>query len=109
MSLLFDANLSPRLVRRLEDLFPGSIHVYGTGLTNSDPAIWRYAVAQGLTVVTKDEDFESMALVLAPPGKVILILLGNCHTDRVEALLRREIAAVRRFLEDPVATLLALP
>ena len=109
MSLLFDANLSPRLVRRLEDLFPGSIHVYETELTNSDPAIWRYAVAQGLTVATKDEDFRSMALVLAPPGKVILILLGNCHTERVESLFRREVAAVRRFLEDPAATLLALP
>jgi hypothetical protein len=27
VKLLFDQNLSPRLVRRLEDLFPGSLHV----------------------------------------------------------------------------------
>jgi predicted nuclease of predicted toxin-antitoxin system len=109
MSLLFDANLSPRLTRRLADLFPGSIHVEVTGLTSSDPAIWQYAVAAGLTIVTKDEDFEAMALVLAPPGKVILIKLGNCHTDLVEDLFRRELSLIREFLSSPSETLLALP
>ena len=109
MSLLFDANLSPRLVKRLADLFPGSIHVHETGLTSSDPLIWRYAIENRLTVVTKDEDFEAMALVFAPPGKVILVTLGNCHTDRVEALFRREFAAIQDFIRIPEATLLVIP
>ena len=32
MKLLYDENLSPRLVRLLEDLFPNSIHVRDVGL-----------------------------------------------------------------------------
>lgn len=85
------------------------MHVYETGLTDSDIAIWKYAVDEGYTVVTKDEDFESMALVFAPPGKVILVTLGNCHTDRVEGLFRRELATVRAFLESSTETLLVIP
>ena len=109
MRLLFDANLSPRLVARLADLFPGSMHVYETGLERSDVAIWKYAVTAGMTIVTKDEDFEAMALVFAPPGKVILVTLGNCHTNLVEALFRRELPTIRAFLLSPSETLLALP
>jgi predicted nuclease of predicted toxin-antitoxin system len=42
LKLLFDANLSPKLVRRLTELFPDSAHVFGTGLEKStlDEAIW---------------------------------------------------------------------
>ena len=32
MNLLFDQNLSPRLVDRLEDLYPNSTHVGDVGL-----------------------------------------------------------------------------
>lgn len=32
MKLLFDHHLSPSLVRRLRDLFPGSEHVWNLGL-----------------------------------------------------------------------------
>jgi predicted nuclease of predicted toxin-antitoxin system len=32
MKLLFDQNLSPRLVNRLSDLYPDSNHVYLLGL-----------------------------------------------------------------------------
>ena len=32
MKLLFDQNLSPKLVNRLADLFPGSGHVQSVGL-----------------------------------------------------------------------------
>jgi predicted nuclease of predicted toxin-antitoxin system len=42
---LFDANLSPKLVGRLYELFPGSLHVFDTGLARSTPdeTIWEYA------------------------------------------------------------------
>jgi predicted nuclease of predicted toxin-antitoxin system len=32
MKLLFDQNLSPRLVERLSDLYPDSVHVQAVGL-----------------------------------------------------------------------------
>ena len=41
MKLLFDQNLSPKLVTRLADLFPGSLHVQSAGLDQADDEkIW---------------------------------------------------------------------
>lgn len=41
MKLLFDQNLSPKLVVRLADLYPGSLHVRDLGLADGDDElIW---------------------------------------------------------------------
>ena len=41
MKLLFDENLSPQLVRLLDDLFPDSVHVRDVGLKAADdPVVW---------------------------------------------------------------------
>ena len=58
MKLLFDANLSPRLVNRLSELFPGSAHVFATGLARfcPDEQVWAYAKNNGFLIVRKDLD-----------------------------------------------------
>ena len=49
MKLLLDENLSHKLVRILEDLFPYSIHVRDVGLKAADdPLVWEYAKDNGL-------------------------------------------------------------
>ena len=70
MRLLFDANLSPKLVGRLRDLFPGSAHVFDTGLARSTPddKIWEYASAEGFTIITADSDFLDLAELQMPHG-----------------------------------------
>ena len=41
MKLLFDENLSHKLVRQLADLFPDSVHVRDVGLKAADdPVVW---------------------------------------------------------------------
>ncbi len=57
MRLIFDANLSPKLVSRLNGLFPDSLHVQEIGLTSSDNQIWQFALEQGPAFVTKHDDF----------------------------------------------------
>ncbi len=48
MKLLFDENLSPRLVSALADLFPESAHVDRLGLGGEpDPVIWDFAKRHG--------------------------------------------------------------
>ena len=43
MKLLFDHNLSHKLVGRLADVFPGSVHVRDLGLHRADDAqVWEY-------------------------------------------------------------------
>jgi len=63
LKLLFDANLWPKLVGRLAGLFPGSIHVFDTGLARftSDEIIWEYAGRNGFTIVMADSDFLDLA------------------------------------------------
>lgn len=110
MSLLFDQNLSRRLVRLLAAEYPGSEHVEGAGLLGADDhTLWRYAAAQGLMIVSKDSDFRHLALLHGPPPKVVWVRVGNGPTAAVEALLRARLADVQAFAADPTLALLVLP
>lgn len=89
MKLLFDQNLSPRLVEALSDVFPASAHVQPLGLDRSpDTALWDFARDNHFAIVTKDVDFSDRSALLGHPPKVIWIRLGNCTTDEIEAALR---------------------
>ena len=91
MKILFDANLSPKLVRRLSELFPNSTNVFDAGLSRQSPdeLIWNYAANHGYTIITADSDFLALAAERGTPPNVVRI--ENCvyRTAVVEALLRR--------------------
>lgn len=109
MKLLFDQNLSHRLVGQLATEFPGSAHVRDVGLaTSSDPDVWAYAAANGFVIVSKDTDFQQRALLYGHPPKVIWVRLGNCSTADVVNLLRSRLADIHAFEADPAASFLAL-
>jgi len=109
MKLLFDQNLSPKLVNRLADLFPGSSHVQTVALDcATDDVVWEYARLNGFTVVSKDEDYNNMSVVRGSPPKVIWLLLGNCTTAQVEAVFRARFADIQAFEQDPSVGTLAL-
>ncbi|MGH7137018.1 MAG: DUF5615 family PIN-like protein, partial [Pirellulales bacterium] len=98
MKLLFDQNLSHRLVGSLAVEYPASAHVRHVGLASaSDPAIWNYARTNGFAIVSKDSDFEQRALLYGHPPKVIWLRLGNCPTLAAEALLRNRHTDVLAF------------
>ena len=63
MKLLFDANLSFRLVKKTEEYFPQSIHVTDTELPNpaKDIDIWNWSKNNDFIIVTNDEDFEILS------------------------------------------------
>jgi len=109
MTLLFDANLSPLLAQSLSSLYPQCIHVQEIGLRAKDSEIWDFALQNDFAIVTKDTDFEAMSFLRAPPGKVILITLGNCATERVADLLESEEQRIQEFLTHPLETLLIIP
>jgi predicted nuclease of predicted toxin-antitoxin system len=65
VKLLFDENLSRKLVARLADLYPGSIHVVHAGLLEKpDAVIWDYAKANDFLIVSADSDFYEFATTL---------------------------------------------
>lgn len=98
MKLLFDQNLSYRLARTLQDMFPGSVHVRDVGLKEADDiVVWNYAREHGLVIVSKDVDFRQRSFVYGAPPKVIGVRLGNCSTAEVERLLRHHAQAIGAF------------
>ena len=101
MKLLFDHNLSHKLVGRLADVFPGSEHVRNLDLHRADDAeVWEYARVNALAIVSKDEDFHQLSFLHGPPPKVVWVRLGNCTTSDIEHLLRRSQADLAQFDAD---------
>jgi predicted nuclease of predicted toxin-antitoxin system len=89
MKLLFDQNLSHRLLIALEALYPGTQHIREQGLdTASDDVVWNYARDHGMTIVSKDSDFYHRSMLLGHPPKVVWVRLGNCTTVAVAGLLQ---------------------
>lgn len=109
MRLLFDQNLSPRLVALLTGLHPGSLHVRDVGLESADDAIvWQYAQDNGLVIVSKDSDFHHRSLLFGSPPKVIWIRRGNCTTREIEAILRHFQTEIEQFWNDSLGAFLVL-
>jgi predicted nuclease of predicted toxin-antitoxin system len=109
LRLLFDHNLSPRLVRLLSDVYPECSHVHDLGLDrSSDTEVWNHAAERGYTIVSKDADFHQRSLLLGAPPKVIWIRQGNCSVADTAALLRERFIAVERFHAKKEAAFLAL-
>jgi len=99
VKLLFDENLSHRLVFALSDLYPGSSHLRNCGQRGiSDTEVWRYARENGFAIVSKDSDFSQRSQVHGSPPKVIWLRIGNCTTARAELVLRNTAARVHTFL-----------
>jgi predicted nuclease of predicted toxin-antitoxin system len=99
MKLLLDQNLSPRLARRLTDLYPNSRHVMEVGLDRSlDERVWNYARQHEYLIVTKDVDFSELSLIRGFPPKVIWIRRGNCSTHDIETILREKFSSIKALL-----------
>lgn len=102
MKLLFDENLSPRLVHLLSALFPDSTHVRDVSLASADDdSIWTYAENHDFVIVSKDSDFHQRSFVKGQPPKVIWLRCGNRGTEEIVDLLRRYQANLEQFATDP--------
>jgi predicted nuclease of predicted toxin-antitoxin system len=109
MKLLFDENLSFRLVMALADIYPGSTHVREAGLLGaSDQHVWNHAAEHGFLLASKDADFYERSMVFGSPPKIIWLRIGNCAVNETVALLRNQYIVVRHFAEDAMASFLPL-
>ena len=70
--LLFDQNISYRIVKKLKDDFPECKHISDVELKDEeDPEIWNYAKKYHFTIVTFDSDFYETGLIQGYPPKII--------------------------------------
>ena len=109
MKLLFDHNLSPRLVIRLADVFADSAHIIHHALEQAkDTEVWDFASDNGFTLVTKDSDFHDLSLLRGSPPQVIWLRIGNCTTAVIETLLRQHQPEIAQFSQEATAGVLVL-
>ena len=99
MSFLIDENLSWRLERLLADRFAGCRHVTACGLERaSDTAIWAYAQAHGLHLLSKDDDMRALVAARGAPPKLVWLKLGNVTTQQIVDVLLQNGDRVGAFL-----------
>ncbi|MFT4033459.1 MAG: DUF5615 family PIN-like protein [Siphonobacter sp.] len=101
MKLLFDQNISHRIISKIVIAFPDASHVREVGLRNADDrTIWNYALSNGYTIVTKDDDFEKFHLVWGFPPKVIWLKVGNCLTEEIARILIQQKDRIEYFISN---------
>ena len=109
VKLLFDQNLSHRIVQSLLLLYPGSSHVRLSGLDQADDeTIWNFARDNGYVIISKDADFHQRSFLRGFPPKVIWVRCGNSSTSQIEKLLKDNYAAIQDFCDDPVYAFLII-
>lgn len=107
--LLFNQNLSPKLIKRLADLYPNSDHLDMIGLgTADDVTVWEHAKRNNFVIITKDADFADLSVLRGFPPKVVWIRRGNCSTTNIELILRDHNAEIEDLQADLSAGILTL-
>jgi predicted nuclease of predicted toxin-antitoxin system len=101
LRLLFDQNLSRKLVPRLSDIFPESSHIQLHGLAEkTDTEVWDFAKSNDYCIVTQDADFSEKSRLYGSPPKVLWLRCGNAPTKQIEELVRAGQKAIEELLEN---------
>lgn len=99
MKLLFDQNISFRIIQKIEAFLPLSSQVRLIGLENAkDSEIWEYARKNEYTIVTFDTDFYDLSLIKGVPPKIIWLRLGNTSTDNIVHCLKQNDELINEFI-----------
>ncbi|WP_421750206.1 DUF5615 family PIN-like protein [Croceimicrobium sp.] len=68
--LLFDQNISRKILKLLEGRFPNSAHVTELGLVNAtDREIWEFAKYHQFTIVSFDVNFYNYSIIWGTTSK----------------------------------------
>ena len=109
MKLLFDENLSPKLPRLLEALFPGSVHLRECGLLGSrDEDVWDYARDNNFLIVSKDSDFQQRSLLYGHPPKIVWLRIGNCTRHAMVQLITGHERDIHALVTNPCEAMLVV-
>ncbi|QQS51629.1 MAG: DUF5615 family PIN-like protein [Bacteroidota bacterium] len=87
MRFLFDQNISFRITKKLNKLFPGCKHVSDCELMDcEDQDIWKYARINDFSIVTFDSDFYDISVINGHPPKIIWLRSGTLITNDIVTL-----------------------
>jgi predicted nuclease of predicted toxin-antitoxin system len=108
VKLLFDANISRKIVPMIQDLFPASSQILLIGFSGETPdkAIWDYAQENNFTIVSADFDFIRLSNRFGAPPKVVRLDRMDYSTRITADLIRRNAVAISEFGSSSRAILL---
>ncbi len=99
MKLLFDQNISFRLIKHIINIFPESKQIRELGLENStDIEIFDFAKNNDFTIVTFDSDFCDINILKGFPPKIVWIRTGNTTTKSLKNLIRNKSDLIKLFM-----------
>lgn len=88
MKLLFDQNISYRIINKIIEKFPQAKHVSNFKLNDrEDINIWEFARNENYVIVTFDSDYYDISLINGCPPKIIWLRTGNLSTNDLAALI----------------------
>lgn len=98
MKILFDQNISFRVVKNLKVIFPEASQVRELGLENkTDREIWNFAKSNNYSIVTFDSDFFDLSNLLGSPPRIIWLRFGNINTKELTELLSGKSTLIEDF------------
>ena len=101
MKLLFDQNISHRVVNRLLSSFPEAKHVREFNLQfSTDRKIWGFAKQNEFSLVTFDADFNDLATLYGHPPKIVWLRFGNTLTQQLAEKIEQKKDIIYSFLTD---------
>ncbi len=102
MKLLFDQNISFRILKQISDVYPEAKQVKDVGLENSsDSEIWEFARKNNYCIVTFDSDFYDLSVIKGIPPKIIWLRTGNTSTISIAKVLIDNQELIREFIQSP--------
>ncbi|MEM1001270.1 MAG: DUF5615 family PIN-like protein [Bacteroidota bacterium] len=109
MKLLFDQNISPKILKKLPDDFSECEQVRFVGLEDaSDLEIFDYAKTHDFTIVTFDSDFVDLNAIRGTPPKIIYLNTGNLTTNSVSELILNHLLTIQYYLNSQTDDILEL-
>ncbi len=109
MKLLFDQNISPRILKVLPSKLSDSQQVRFVNLEDaSDFEIFQFARANDFTVVTFDSDFIDLNAINGTPPKIIWLNTGNLTTKNIAELLTKNLDTIQLYLSSETDEILEL-
>jgi predicted nuclease of predicted toxin-antitoxin system len=99
VKLFFDQNISYLILKKIENLFPNSIHTSSVGLNGQpDKEIRKYCQLNDYTIVTFDADFYELANLFGHPPKIIWIRTGNMSTNNIAKIVSEYSNDIKDFV-----------
>ena len=99
MKLLFDQNISFRIISKISLNFPEAKQVIQLGIENySDIEILEFAKENKYTIITFDADFYDLSTLKEFPPKIIWLRFGNTKTEFIANKINSRYSLFKDFI-----------